>query len=74
MIYAGRGLTGSASNRDREAFTESRGKRDAAKARIAEYRPHYVQLIADLDANSHTGVLYGKKPTIDIRAPSDFNQ
>ena len=28
----------------------------------------------DLDANSHTGVLYGKKPTIEIRAPSDFNE
>jgi len=74
MIYAGRILTGAASNSDRKAHAESIAKRDAAKARIAEYRPFYTKLIDDLDANSHTGVLYGKKPTIEVRAPSDFNQ
>jgi len=74
MIYVGRILTGSASNDDRKALTESKAKRDAAKARIAEYRPFYAKLIDDLDANSHTGVLYGKKPTIEVRAPSDFNE
>jgi hypothetical protein len=74
MIYVGRELVGSASNSDRKAFAESRAKRDAAKERITQYRPFYAKLIADLDADSHTGVLYGKKPTIEIRAPSDFNQ
>ncbi len=74
MIYVGRGLTGSASSNDRQAFATSKSKREAAKTRIAAYRPYYAKLIDELDANSHTGVLYGKKPTIDIRAPSDFNQ
>lgn len=74
MIFIGRTLTGSASNADRRAFEQSIAKRNAAKERIANYRPFYAKLIADLDANSHTGVLYGKKPTIEVRAPSDFNQ
>jgi hypothetical protein len=74
MIYAGRILTGAASGDDRQAFAESKARRDAAKAQIAAYRPHYAQLIAELDASSHTGVLYGKKPSVEIRAPSDFNE
>lgn len=74
MIFVGRTLTGTANSGDRKAFEQSLAKRDAAKDRIAKYRPSYTKLIADLDTNSHTGVLYGKKPTIEVRAPSDFNQ
>jgi hypothetical protein len=74
MIYAGRALTGTATSNDRKAFSESKAKRDAAKARIAKYRPHYIRLIEDMDADGHTGVIYGRKPTIEVRAPSDFNQ
>ncbi len=74
MIFVGRQLTGTADSSDRKGLEQSKAKRDAAKERIAKYRPSYAELIADLDANSHTGVLYGKKPTIDVRAPSDFNQ
>jgi hypothetical protein len=74
MVFAGRGLAGTATSKDRKSFETSRGKRDAAIARIKEYRPFYAKLIADMDSNSHTGVIYGKKPTIDVRAPSDFNE
>lgn len=74
MIFAGRGLTGTATSRDRKGFETSKSKRDAAIARIAKYRPFYAKLIGDLDASSHTGVIYGRKPTIEIRAPSDFNE
>jgi hypothetical protein len=74
MIFVGRELTGSATSSDRKAFAESKAKRDAAKARIKEYRPVYAQLIDEMDASSHTGVLNGKKPTIEVRAPSDFNE
>ncbi len=74
MVFAGRELTGTATSKDRKSFQTSRGKRDAAIARIQAYRPFYAKLIAELDANSHTGVIYGKKPTIDVRAPSDFNE
>ncbi len=74
MVFVGRILAKTASERDRKAFEQSIAKRDAAKERISAYRPHFAKLIGDLDAVSHTGVLYGKKPTIEIRAPSDFNQ
>ena len=73
MIFVGRMLTNTAGNRDRKAFEDSLRKRDAAKARIAAYRPFFSNLIDELDTESHTGVLYGKQPTIDIRSPSDFN-
>lgn len=74
MIYAGRGLSGNATKQDRKGFETSKAKRDQAIARIANYRPIYAKLIEQMDANSHTGVIYGKKPTIEIRAPSDFNE
>lgn len=74
MVFAGRQLAGGESASDRKGFANSKAKRDAAIARIADYRPHFAKLIAELDENSHTGVIYGKKPTIEIRAPSDFNQ
>jgi len=74
MIYAGRILAGTAGGGDREALAESKTARSAATARIARYRPYYAQLIAALDADGHTRVLYGKKPTIEVRAPSDFNE
>ena len=73
MIFVGRVLTGSSTNKDRKALATSKAKRDAAKARIAKYRPYYAKLLAELDANGHTRVLYGKEPTIQVRAPSDFN-
>ena len=74
MIMSGRGLIGRATGQDRKSFESSKSKRDAAIARIAKYRPFYTKLIADLDASSHTGVIYGRKPTIEVRAPSDFNE
>ena len=74
MIFVGRSLTGVAGSRDRKGFATSKSKRDAAIARIAKYRPHYAGRISELDATSHTGVIYGKKPTIEVRAPSDFNE
>jgi len=74
MIFVGRTLTGTTGPGDGKAFEQSLAKRNAARDRIAKYRPYYAKLIADLDSNSHTGVLYGKKPTIEVRAPSDFNQ
>ncbi len=74
MVMAGRGLTGRATKQDRKSFETSKSKRDDALAKIKAYRPFYAKLIAELDANSHTGVIYGKKPTIEIRAPSDFNE
>ncbi|QDU39613.1 hypothetical protein Mal4_39590 [Maioricimonas rarisocia] len=74
MVMAGRGLTGSATRGDRKSFETSRSKRDAAIERIEAYRPFYAKLVAEMDAASHTGVIYGRKPTIEVRAPSDFNQ
>lgn len=74
MVYAGRFHARTASKEDIKAYTNSKSKRDAAKARIKKYRPFYVKLLDEMDATSHTGVLYGKKPTIIIRAPSDFNE
>lgn len=74
MIYAGRGIAKTGNARDAKLYRESVAKRDAAKERIRKYRPHYVKLLDDMDKASHTGVLYGRKPTIVIRAPSDFNQ
>lgn len=74
MVMAGRGLTRTATVKDRKSFDLSKSKRDAAIARIAMYRPFYAKLISEMDENSHTGVLYGKKPTIEVRAPSDFNE
>ena len=74
MVFAGRGLTGRATSIDRKGFENSKTKRDAAIERISKYRPHYAKLIREMDENSHTGVIYGKKPTIEVRAPSDFNQ
>ena len=74
MVLAGRLLTRKADKNDRKYYVESKAKRDGAKERIKKYRPHYIKLIDDMDAASHTGVLYGKKPTVIVRAPSDFNQ
>jgi len=74
MVMAGRGLTGTATRADRKAFETSRSKRDAAVEKIETYRPFYAKLVAEMGAASHTGVIYGKKPTIEVRAPSDFNQ
>lgn len=74
MVMAGRGLTGTATKADRKSFETSKSKRDAAIEKINAYRPFYAKLIAEMDATSHTGVIYGKKPTIEVRAPSDFNQ
>lgn len=74
MIYVGRILAKTATREDAKAYSQSKAKRDAAKARIKKYRPHYVKLLDEMDAASHTGVLYGKKPTIEVRAPSDFNE
>ena len=74
MIYAGRGLAKTGDAGDAKRFRDSVAKRDAAKERIRKYRPFYAKLLDDLDKTSHTGVLYGRKPTIVIRAPSDFNQ
>lgn len=74
MIYAGRFHAKTATQDDVKAYTNSKSKREAAKARIKKYRPFYAKVIADMDAGGHTGVLFGKKPTIVIRAPSDFNE
>ena len=74
MVYAGRELAGTATNQDRKGFETSKAKREAAIVRIAEYRPTFAQVIRAMDENSHTGVIHGKKPTIEVRAPSDFNQ
>jgi len=74
MVFAGRGLTGTATSKDRKGFEMSKSKRNAAIERIAKYRPYYAKLISEMDETSHTGVIYGKKPTIDVRAPSDFNE
>ena len=74
MIMAGRTLVDSGDKQARKRLEQAKSKRAAALARIAKYRPYYVQLIAELDASSHTGVLHGKPPTIDVRAPSDFNE
>lgn len=74
MVFAGRELAGVATSRDRKNFATSKAKRDAAIERIAKYRPYFAQLIHEMDENSHTGIINGKKPTIEIRAPSDFNQ
>lgn len=74
MIYAGRFHAKTAGPKDAKAYANSKAKREAAKERIRKYRAHYVSLIDQMDAGSHTGVLYGRKPTIEIRAPSDFNE
>jgi len=74
MVFSGRGLTGSATSQDRKGFETSKSKRNAAIERIAKYRPFYAKLISEMDETSHTGVIYGKKPTIEVRAPSDFNE
>lgn len=74
MIMAGRGLSGRYTNRDKKSFELSKSKRENAIQRIDKYRPFYVKLINDMDAGSHTGMIHGKKPTIEVRAPSDFNE
>lgn len=74
MVFSGRGLTGSATSQDRKGFETSKSKRNAAIERIAKYRPFYAKLISEMDETSHTGVIYGKKSTIEVRAPSDFNE
>lgn len=74
MVMAGRQLTGVATSKDLKSLETSRAKRDAAVERIKDYRPFYAGLIAEMDAKSHTGVIYGRKPTIEVRAPSDFNE
>ncbi|MFT4688092.1 MAG: hypothetical protein ACJASX_002455 [Limisphaerales bacterium] len=33
-----------------------------------------ISVPAELDTTGHNGVLYGKKPTIQVRAPSGFNE
>ena len=67
MVMAGRGLTGRATKEDRNSFESSKSMRDAAIAKIKDYSPYYAKLIADMDAGGHTGVLFGKKPTIEVR-------
>lgn len=74
MVMAGRGLTKTATKADRKSFDISKSKRDAALQNIKAYRPFYVKLISEMDGSGHTGIIYGKKPTIQVRAPSDFNQ
>ncbi len=74
MVFSGRGLTGSATSQDRKGFETSKSKRNAAIERISKYRPFYAKLISEMDETSHTGVIYGKKSTIEVRAPSDFNE
>lgn len=74
MIMAGRSLTGTASGQDQQSFEASKSERNAALTRIKQYRPFYAKLVGDMDTSSHTGVIYGKQPTIEVRAPSDFNQ
>lgn len=74
MVLAGRALTGSATSGDRKSFALSKSKREGAIEKFKAYRPYYAKLVSDMDAASHTGVIYGKKPTIEVRAPSDFNQ
>ncbi|MGB0578635.1 MAG: DUF4838 domain-containing protein, partial [Limisphaerales bacterium] len=74
MVLVGRILTRKATKEDAKWYAQSKSKRDDAKARIKKYRAHYISLIDEMDVTSHTGVLYGKKPTIQVRAPSDFNQ
>jgi hypothetical protein len=74
MVLAGRGLTGSTTSKDRKGFEMSKSKRNSAIERIAKYRPNFAKLISEMDETSHTGVIYGKKPTIEVRAPSDFNE
>ncbi len=74
MVMAGRALTGKATKTDRKSFETSKSKRGAALEKIKVYRPFYAKLVGELDQNSHTGVIYGKKPTVEVRAPSDFNQ
>ena len=74
MIYVGRSLTGSVDPSDGKGLAVSKAKRDAAIERISRYRPQYAKLISELDQSSHTGVIYGRKPTIEVRAPSDFNE
>lgn len=73
MMLAGRLLAKKGSAADQKSLKESVAKRDAAKARIAKYRPGYARMLADMDADGHTRILYGKPPTIVVRAPSDFN-
>ncbi|MCA9137927.1 MAG: DUF4838 domain-containing protein [Planctomycetales bacterium] len=73
MIFAGRQLAGTDAGYHK-AFEGSKAKRDAAVKKIAVYRPDFAKLIAEMDQNGHTGVIYGKRPTIQIRAPSDFNE
>lgn len=74
MVMMGRGLSGKGTRQDRKAFDMSQSKRDGAIEKIKEYRPFYVKLVKEMDEGSHTGIIYGKKPTIEVRAPSDFNE
>lgn len=74
MVMAGRGLSGKGTSRDKKSFGLSKSKRDSALAKIKDYRPSFAKLVAEMDAGGHTGVIYGKKPTIEVRAPSDFNE
>ena len=74
MVMMGRGLSGKGTRKDRKLFDQSKAKRDAAIAKIKEYRPHFVKLVSEMDEKSHTGIIYGKKPTVTVRAPSDFNE
>ena len=74
MIYAGRGYAGVASSLDKKGFDNSKKKRSDALNRIKEYNPSYVDLIAEMDSGSHTSMLFGQKPKMVIRAPSDFNE
>ena len=74
IVLAGRAHVGQLSVKDKQAFEYSKKQRGEAIQRISKYSPYYVQLIREMDQNGHTGIIYGKKPTLEIRAPSDFNQ
>ncbi len=73
MVFAGRLLAKTGDAKDKKYFQESVAKRNGAKERIRKYRPHYAKLLDGMDADGHTRILYGKPPTITVRAPSDFN-
>lgn len=66
MVFAGRGLTGTSTLKDRKGFEMSKSKCHAAIARIEKYQPYYAKLISESDESSHAGVIYGKKPTIEV--------
>ncbi len=59
--------------KDKKYYQEAGAKRNGARERIRKYRSYYARLLDGLDADGHTRILYGKPPTVTVRAPSDFN-